>query len=356
MLLSILFLLFIGGTFSYENDTIVFQKGEGGCFCVRIPALLTTARGTLIAFGEARKFSCADNTEIDIAYKRSTDNGKTWSSLQTLARTNTSGSWVGNFAPVQLKYNQRILVPFTKNNHIPMQTYSDDDGLTFVEPQVIYNITKPDWRWLALGPPGGLLLQSNRILIPGDYSTADSGGFLSSSFVMLNDHNGQIDKWYMGGEMSLEDYHPNECQAVELLPSANSIFINSRSASASTIRIGSYSDDGGLTFNKIKVLNTLVQPPHGCEGSTLYHQNTRQLFYSGLANNSTRTNISLYISKDNGENWSFIKTIFEGPSAYSSLTILSDQSVGVLFEGGNNTPYDSLRFTIVYNGTEKKFY
>ncbi len=163
-------------------------------------------------------------------------------------------------------------------------------------------------------------------------------------------------KWYKGGDISLGDYHPNECQAVELLPGTNSIFINSRSASASTVRIGSYSDDGGLTFNNIKVLNTLVQPPHGCEGSTLYHQSTRQLFYSGLANNSTRTNVSLYISKDNGENWSLIKTIFQGSSAYSSLTTLSDQSVGVLFEGGTKTPYDSLRFTIVYNGTEKKFY
>ncbi len=35
---------------------------------------------------------------------------------------------------------------------------------------------------------------------------------------------------------------------------------------------------------------------------------------------------------------------------------MNDQSVGELFEGGNNSPYDSLRFTIVYNGTEKKFY
>ena len=74
-----------------------------------------------------------------------------------------------------------------------MQTYSDDDGLTFSPPEVIHNITKPGWKWLALGPPGGLLLQSNRIIIPGDFSTAD--GHYSSSFVMYNDFNGQVDKW-----------------------------------------------------------------------------------------------------------------------------------------------------------------
>jgi hypothetical protein len=111
-------------------------------------------------------------------------------------------------APVQLKYDQRILLPFCRNNHILIQTYSDDDGLIWAEPQVIYNVTKSDWKSVALGLPGGLLLQSNRILIPGDYSTGE--GHLSSSFVMLNDFNGQIDKWYLCGQMSLGDYYPNE--------------------------------------------------------------------------------------------------------------------------------------------------
>lgn len=170
---------------------------------------------------------------------------------------------------------------------------------------------------------------------------------------MLNDHNGQVDKWYFGGQINLGDYYPNECQVVELLPKSNTIFLNSRTNG--TVRVGSYSDDGGLAFNKIKVLNTLVEPVTGCQGSTIYHQNTHQLFYSGIGVTSSRTNISLYISNDEGENWSFIKTIWAGPAAYSSLAILNDQSVAILYEGGAVGPYESLRFTIVYNATEKKF-
>ncbi|CAF4148827.1 unnamed protein product, partial [Adineta steineri] len=258
---------------SFEDEIVVFPHGEAGYNCTRIPSILTTSAGTLLAFGEARMFSCSDYTQTDIVYKRSLDNGKTWSNLQ---------------------------------------------------------------KWVALGPPGGLLLQSNRILIPGDYSTNSNviSGSSSTGFVMLNDFNGQIDKWYLGGEINLHNYYPNEGQAVELLPNANSIFINSRSHT--TKRIGAYSNNGGITFNKVKVLNTLVQPLHGCEGSTIYHKNTGQLFYTGLAEiSTTRTNLSLHMSHDNGEHWTYIKTICPGSSGYSSMTILNDQSIGLLYEKGS---------------------
>jgi len=87
----------------------------------------------------------------------------------------------------------------------------------------------------------------------------------------------------------------------------------------------------------------------------LYHENTRQIFYSGVDDTSVRHNLSLHISNDNGENWRFIKTIWAGPSSYSSLTTLSDQSVGVLYEAGTTNPFETLTFSVIYNETEKKF-
>ena len=331
-----------------QNNTIVFQSGESGYSCIRIPSLLTTSKGTLLAFGEGRLLTCADDTQKDIVYKRSTNNGQTWSELKILVRGNASSdsfNRVGNFVPVQLRYNQRILVPFTKNDVWLMQSFSDDDGLTFSIPEMIVNVTKPEWKFLMLGPPNGLLLRSNRVVIPGAFSLGNP--YATSDFVMLNDHNGQVDKWYLGGIITLENYHPNECQAVELSKN-NSIFVNSRTVDI--VRVGSYSDDGGLTFSRSQVLKTLTEPRDGCEGSTIYHESTRHLFYSGLAvNGSARTNLTLYASEDEGENWSVVKLIYSGPSAYSSLAILSDQSIGILFEGGLKNPYEYFFFTIIYN-------
>ena len=355
MLLEVLCCLLIFTKISTGLDSIVFTRGENGYFCIKIPSILTTSRGTLLAFGEARMFSCSDYTQTDIVYKRSLDNGQTWSDLKVLYRGEGNGNYsrVGNIAPVQLKYNQRILIPFCKNNLIVMQTYSDDDGLTFAQPEIIPNVTQPEWTWVGLGPPGGLLLQSNRILIPSYYSTQkNDNGLFSTGYVILNDHNGQIDKWYLGGKFHYEAYFPNECQAVEFVPTNNSILINARSLGEE--RIGIYSNDGGLTFNRIKLLKTLVQPLTGCEGSMVYHQKTQQLFYTGLAETSyIRTNLSLYTSADQGENWTFVKTIYPGSSSYSSLTIMNDQSIGLLYEWANHTDLifqpDYMTFTIVYS-------
>lgn len=251
MLLSICWFLILHLKFSLEYDSVVFTRGENGYFCIKFPSILTTSKGTLLAFGEARLYSCGDSTQTDIVYKRSIDQGRTWSKLQILYRGNASNdnyTRVGNLAPVQLKINQRILIPFCKNNLLVMQTYSDDDGVTFSLPEQIIHVTQANWKWVGLGTPAGLLLQSNRILIPAYYSIhTNDNGLFSKGYVMLNDFHGQLDKWYLGGEFHLETYFPNECQAVELLPNTNHIFINARSLG--TKRIGAYSQDGGITFH-----------------------------------------------------------------------------------------------------------
>lgn len=340
--------------FGSGKDTIVFTRGESGYFCIKIPSILTTFRGTLLAFGEARLNSCSDYTQTDIVFKRSIDNGQTWSELQILYRGNSSNDVydrVGNIAPVQLKINGRILIPFCKNNLIILQTYSDDDGLTFSKPEIIPNVTQSTWQWVGLGPPGGLLLQSNRILIPAYYSTyPNDNGLLSTGYVMINDDHGQIDRWFLGGQFDFPTYFPNECQAVELLPNTNTVLINSRSLR--TKRVSALSTDGGITFSQVSVFNDLIQPLTGCQGSMLFDQTSNRLFYTGLAESSfIRSNLSLFISEDLGQNWRYVRTIYFGSSSYSSLTKLNNGSIGLLYEWANFTDVmfvpDYMTFTLL---------
>ena len=96
-------------------------------------------------------FSCSDFTWTDLIYKRSDDKGKTWGPLNILYTNSSKQSGfhtvIGNAAPVVLKENNRILVPFCRNNLQVMLTYSDDDGKSWSSPVNLTNVTQPSWSW-----------------------------------------------------------------------------------------------------------------------------------------------------------------------------------------------------------------
>jgi hypothetical protein len=60
----------------------LFECGEEGYCTFRIPAIVTTTKGTVLAFAEGRRNNIFDTGDIDLVYKRSEDNGKTWSKMK----------------------------------------------------------------------------------------------------------------------------------------------------------------------------------------------------------------------------------------------------------------------------------
>src|SRR5690606_25351907 len=64
--------------------TPVFARGQGDYHTYRIPAIVVTTNGTVLAFCEGRKNSASDSGDIDLLLKRSIDGGKTWSEAQVL--------------------------------------------------------------------------------------------------------------------------------------------------------------------------------------------------------------------------------------------------------------------------------
>jgi sialidase-1 len=346
------------------HNTDVFVSGEDGYHTYRIPALVTTKKGTLLAFCEGRKSGGSDSGDIDLLVKRSADNGKTWSRRQVAwdDRENTCG----NPCPVVDRQTGTIWLLMTWNRgddregEIKKNTSRDtrrvwvsqskNDGLTWSKPvEITATAKRPEWRWYATGPGVGIQLQKGpwkgRMVIPCDHSIVsanDPDGY--NSHVIISDDHGKT--WHIGGVISPK---VNECQVVEL--DNGTLMINMRNYDRSkTTRAIATSIDGGITFSKVTHDPALVEPI--CQASFLRYtlrskQDRNRLLFSNPAHakRGDRRDITVRLSYDEGRSWPVSKLIYAGPSAYSCLTILPDSNIACLYEAGQKSPYQKIIFT-----------
>ena len=344
--------------YSFDSNRFdVFTIGEAGYFCLKIPYILNTKEGTLIAWSEARLGSCSDYTGTDLVMKRSNDGGKTWGPIQLFYGNSTENqiSVIGNAAPVQDSKSGRIHVPFCLNNSQILYSFSDDDGITWSSVKHIPNhsdVVKPEWKWLGLGPPAGLSLSSGRILIPcyhGRFHWDD--GTFTHVHMMYSDDNGK--SWYLGMIFDLfnDPMFSNECQVVEVSP--NKILVSARSLGPFP-RVQSFSYDGGITFERMQS-SGISQPTTGVEGSILIDSNKNRLLLSTLSDGNflgIRYNLTIFESDLNGTNWKSVKVINPESSAYSAMTKLNNGSIGILYERSNKTNFifqpDYITWEIIY--------
>ena len=104
-------------------------RGETTYSCVKIPYVIETAKGALLAFGEGRVGSCADVAETHLIYRRSEDGGRSWGDLELMHSDGTHV--IGNAVPVVERSSGRLWVGFNRDNQETWMTHSDDDGATF---------------------------------------------------------------------------------------------------------------------------------------------------------------------------------------------------------------------------------
>jgi sialidase-1 len=358
LILTFLLLVASLGAAMAENryhlkQTHVFVAGERGYHTYRIPSLYVTPNGTLVAFCEGRKHARSDTGDIDLVLKRSFDNGATWEAMQVIA--DGGPNTVGNPCPVVDRDTGTIWLPLTRNlgedkeSQIMARTSkgtrevlimkSTDDGATWSEPVEITETTKsPDWTWYATGPGCGIQLASGRLLIPCDHAVAVSKMY--RSHVIYSDDNGE--SWQLGGVVGDK---VNECQVVELQD--GSLLINMRSYHQEDCRAIATSKDGGLTWSQVTLDQTLMEPV--CQASLLRFTDERtytknRLLFSNPAS-TTRINLTVRLSYDEGKSWPVSKALYEGPSAYSALAVLPDMTIGCLYERGSKTPYETITFS-----------
>ena len=356
----------------------VFKSGPNGAPQYRIPALITTQKGTLLAFCEARRKGAGDTGKIDLVLRRSTDGGQSWGPEEIV--WGDGDNTCGNPCPVVDKQTGRIWLPmcwnlasdgesrFVRGTSEGIRrvyvTYSDDDGHTWAPPKDIsQSVRRSDWRWYATGPGRSIQLTRGkyvgRLVIPANHSDhtkptekkyTDIEDSYYRSHVFYSDDHGET--WQLGGVL---DRTTNESTIVELPD--GSILDNMRSYAGERLRAISVSRDGGDTWSPVKLHPQLVEPV--CQASMLRYSfpsptEKSRILFSNPASSGLRTQLTVRVSYDEGETWPVAAMIYRGSAAYSCLTALEDGSIGVLFERDQDTKISFAKFTLKWLERDKK--
>ena len=317
----------------------IYKQDSEGYPVFRIPALVTTGKGTLLCFCEGRD-SYNDYGNIDMVVKRSEDHGKTWSALQVIA--DAGNDRYGNPVPVVLD-NGRILLVFgwsvasSSTSTKVFCSYSDDDGKSWCTPVEITEQIRQSYRSkYQTGPVHGIVKQRDphkgRIVIP-IYGTVTNS--MPAAVIYSDDngatwtHGGSVD-YSLGGEPTIAERGDG------------SILINMRDNNADDLyRYQAVSNDGGETWGKV-FQSTLIEP--GCQGALLTYDlgnsaGNTVLLFSNPSNTASRRHGSVKISTNGGNTWKYMYqyTADSGDSMYSSysdLAVVGDDVIGVAFEYG----------------------
>jgi sialidase-1 len=346
------------------TSTVPFRAGQEGYASFRIPAVVVSRKGTVLAFCEGRVDSARDHGHIDIVLRRSTDGGRTWGPLQVAA--DNGRHLAGNPAPVVLDTG-RILLVYVRSTATATEDailrgkvkdadgrriwvrHSDDDGVTWSSSKEITpQVKKPGWRWYATTPGHAIQLSSGRVVVAANHTIPPTGtdtgteARYNSGHCLLSDDRGTT--WYLGYvDENTDGYvNVNETTAAEL-PDGR-VYFNTRNDSPSPgNRADAHSKDGGKTLVKpFRPQAGLVAPV--CEGSVLQLRGPDVLLFSGPADPAARALMTIRASTDGGTTWRPAHTVDGLPAAYSDLVRIDAATVGLLYETGDFGPYETITF------------
>jgi sialidase-1 len=359
-----------------------------------IPGIVVTARGTVLAWCEARKTD-GDWADIRILLRRSTDDGQTWSAPRSIADVpgpktkNPFALRLKNTDPNTITYNNPVLIAdrdgtvhmlFCLEYMRAFYQRSTDDGVSWSQPVEITaafesfrnredlnadsadgssaarrRLHEYDWKVLATGPNHSIQLQrgakAGRLIVPVWLSTGTGGGAHRPSVTstIYSDDGGNT---WRAGDIAVpntDDWiNPNETVAVEL--NDGRVMLNVRNESKTHRRLVTTSPDGATGWSTPRFDDALLEPICMAGLVRFDHGGKRLLLFSNPHNlaradgkvepgkNRDRRNVSVKISEDEGVTWRLSKAIEPGPSAYSDIAVTKSGTI-LCFYGRAGKPH-----------------
>lgn len=354
---------------------ILRAAGQDNCDTYRIPGLVTTNNGTLIAVYDNRYNNSKDLQEnVDIGMSRSTDGGQTWEPMKVIM---DMGQWggltqelngVGDPSVLYDHHTHTIWVAAlwmhgsakdkmawwdSKPGMKPGETgqfllvKSTDDGLSWSDPiNITSQIKQPDWQLLLQGPGRGITLKDGTLVFPAQFKAdigekaIDGGQYTCHSTIVYSKDGGTT--WQIGSGAK-----PNttEAQVVELADGGLMLNmrddLNRHEKGDNNGRAVAVTYDMGATWQIHSSSNLALQEPN-CMASLIAHDKPaagkiqQVLFFSNPNSKTERTHMTIKTSFDGGITWpesNQVELYAPAGFGYSCLSMVNENMIGIVYEG-----------------------
>jgi hypothetical protein len=321
---------------------LLYSAGDYGSANYRIPAIVTAADGSLVTAADKRINGSADlPANIDIIVRRSTDNGQTWAAPVVIADLGAAGA--SDPALVVDKTTGKIICLFATNNGVFASTPANpiriqycssmDNGITWSALTDITSQIYGPTGWYAAWVASGRAHQLRNGRIVAAVGVRQTAGTQLDNFMIYSDDGGIT--W--SPSTGIAEANGDEAKIVEL--NNGQIMMSIRNPGTRRMNISANQGASwGTAYNQ-----TDITDPN-CDGdfirytSTLDGYDKNRLVHT-IPFAGTRRNVSVLVSYDEGTSWTVNKTIYPGASAYSSITILPDGTMGMFYENGEYETY-----------------